>query len=67
MEKFNALDYWGKLAIKLTEENRVLKEKIVGWIIQLDADWGGENDATLTRDEMIKFLNKEFAFGRVSE
>ena len=37
MDKFNALDYWGKLACKLTKENRKLKEKIVNWMIMLDS------------------------------
>lgn len=29
MKKYNALDYWGKLAIKLTEENIELKEQLL--------------------------------------
>lgn len=57
--KFNALDYWGKLAIKLSEENRLLKEKIVGWVIQLDSPDFDDNDAGLTREEMVKVLQSE--------
>jgi len=57
--KFNALDYWGKLAIKLSEENRILREKIVGWAIQLDSPDFDDNDAGLTRDEMTEFLQLE--------
>ena len=59
MSKFNALDYWGKLACKLTKENRKLKEKIVNWMIMLDSPDFDNNDAGLVKQEMIDLLNLE--------
>ena len=59
MIKYNALEYWGQLAIKLSKENREIREMIVGWIIQLDSPDFKDTDAELTRDEMIRFLDLE--------
>jgi len=59
MKKHNALEYWGQLAIKLSKENREIREQIVGWIIQLDTPDFKDTDAEMTRDEMIRFLDLE--------
>ncbi len=59
MIKYNALEYWGQLAIKLSKDNRELREQIVGWIIQLDSPDFKDTDAEITRDDMIRFLDLE--------
>ena len=59
MIKYNALEYWGQLAMKLSKENREIREMIVGWIIQLDSPDFKDTDAEMTRDEMIQFLDFE--------
>ena len=59
MIKYNALEYWGQLAMKLSKENREIREMIVGWIIQLDSPDFKDTDAEMTRDEMIQFLDLE--------
>jgi len=65
MIKYNALEYWGQLAIKLSKENREIREMIVGWIIQLDSPDFKDTDAEMTRDEMIQFLDFELGQGVV--
>jgi len=56
---FNALDYWGKLAIKQTEEIRKLKEQIVHWAIMLSSPDFKDTDAGVVFEEMDKLLNAE--------
>ncbi len=58
-KKFNALDYLGKLAIRLTQDNRVIREQIVNWIIMLDSPDFEGTDAELVKQEMINLSNLE--------
>ena len=54
--KYDPLDYWGKLAIKLSKDINELKEKITGWRIMLDTTAFDGNDAGMVRDEMKELL-----------